>query len=223
MWRCSWWYFEAAKNVMMQVGMGIFRTRLEGFFEEIFPLERKMVCGKCCWSHLFKALHVDSFVGVMVKQQTFTFLSRYNVLLWITWYCFLYFLSVFQESSKNYEAFRIRRHLDVACKDSVSSAIEASTSPLYSCCLSRPFPVAKVILQWHESKKSQLAGRRYGTKALMGILIFAALWYCPKDGSNIDWIGNEVTLIVRGPKRWWQHLGGFHEWCCGYLVVLWST
>ena len=67
----------------------------------------------------------------MVKQQIFTFLSRYNVLLWITWYCFLYFLSVFQESSKNYEAFRIRRHLDVTWKNSVSSAIEASTSPFW--------------------------------------------------------------------------------------------
>ena len=47
--------------------------------------------------------------------------------------------------------------------------------PLFRCSLSRPFPVAKVILQWHESKKSQLAGRRYGTKALMGVLIFAAV------------------------------------------------
>ena len=35
--------------------------------------------------------------------------------------------------------------------------------------------MAKVILQWHEEKKSQLAGRRYGTKALMGVLIFAAV------------------------------------------------
>lgn len=48
---------------MMQVGMGIFRTRLEGFFGEIFSLERKMLCGKCCWSQLFKALHVDSCWG----------------------------------------------------------------------------------------------------------------------------------------------------------------
>lgn len=157
----------------------------------------------------------------MVKQQTFTFLSRYNVLLWITWYCFLYFLSVFQESPKNYEAFRIQRHLDVTCKNSVSSAIEASTS-LFGCSLSRPFSVAKVILQWHDAKKITACWKT-GTKALTGVQIFAALWYCPKDGSNIYWIGNEVTLISRGPKRWCQHLGGFHEWCCGYLVVSWST
>ena len=158
----------------------------------------------------------------MVKQQTFTFLSRYNILLWITWYCFLYLLSVFQESSKNYEAFRIWRHLDVTCKNSVSSAIEASTSPFWLFSF-QTFPCGEgyLAMAWVK-KKSQLAERRYGTKALIGVLIFAALWYCPKDGSNIYWIGNEVTLIVRGPKRWCQHLGGFHEmmlWVFSSLVV----
>lgn len=55
------------------------------FLRYVFFGNKKMVCGKCCWSQLLKALNVDSFVGVMVKQQTFTFLSRYMFcLLWIT-------------------------------------------------------------------------------------------------------------------------------------------
>lgn len=138
------------------------------FLRYVFFGNKKMVCGKCCWSQLLKALNVGETADLHFSVKIHVLFVMDNLIL------FSLFLSVFQASSKNYEAFRIRRHLDVACKNSVSSAIEASTSPFWLFSFQTSL-WRRLSCNGMTQKKSQLAGRRYGTKALTGVQIFAAV------------------------------------------------
>lgn len=182
-----------------------------------------MLCGKCCWSQLFKALHVDSCWG---DGETADLHFSVKIQCFVMDNLILFSFFIFCPSSKSpRKTMKLSEYEDIwmslvktLCLVPLKPAL-----PLFGCSLFPDLSLwRRLSCNGMSLKKSQLAGRRYGSQALMRVLIFAALWYCPKDGSNIYWIDNEVTLIVRGPKRWCQHLGGFHEmmlWVFSSLVV----